>query len=512
MDTLATAPELGLDQIATAAFRGTAEADGVAQRLKDLLGFGAFNIPARLAIARSLAIADMPAPASGEAGRVIKGDTLFGAGADLAAWVSLVIEHAGRTPGDLAEFQGWVRAHWACGMKQLDSLMEEAGSDSGEFWRIIAEGALPTGDRIILLRPDGGGGVPLATVPISVSVGEIGQDVSTGEKIVWPLNAPGGSPHAAFMGGVGSGKTRTAASMLRAIRTLAPVPLVAFDFKGDLSDDNNRLDRAFGARVLNPPQQPIPLDVLAIGDRSPTGITLAAQRLRDSLSTLKGGGFGAIQRDLLSDAAEQALKNHVPCKLSDIRDALIGVYSDRGKKEDGAISTLRDLSRFVLFEPEFSPAQFFERSWIIRLTADLPDLVKVSIMTLVTDALDRFLNAQNDAPTDDNGNRALRVIAMIDEANRILGSKLPGLSGLIRLSRAKGGSIILISQSPDDFSGVDDEFLDQMGLVVAFRTNADPGAVRRILGANANLAALERGQAWTKMGGEAAARRVLTWR
>jgi DNA sulfur modification protein DndE len=279
-----------------------------------------------------------------------------------------------------------------------------------------------------------------------------------------------------------------------------------------LSDDNNRLDRAFGARVLNPPQQPIPLDVLAIGDRSPTGITLAAQRLRDSLSTLKGGGFGAIQRDLLSDAAEQALKNHVPCKLSDIRDALIGVYSDRGKKEDGAISTLRDLSRFVLFEPEFSPAQFFERSWIIRLTADLPDLVKVSIMTLVTDALDRFLNAQNDAPTDDNGNRALRVIAMIDEANRILGSKLPGLSGLIRLSRSKGGSIILISQSPDDFSGVDDEFLDQMGLVVAFRTNADPGAVRRILGANANLAALERGQAWTKMGGEAAARRVLTWR
>jgi DNA sulfur modification protein DndE len=231
MDTLATAPELGLDQIATAAFRGTAEADGVAQRLKDLLGFGAFNIPARLAIARSLAIADMPAPASGEAGRVIKGDTLFGAGADLAAWVSLVIEHAGRTPGDLAEFQGWVRAHWARGMKQLDSLMEEAGSDSGEFWRIIAEGALPTGDRIILLRPDGGGGVPLATVPISVSVGEIGQDVSTGEKIVWPLNAPGGSPHAAFMGGVGSGKTRTAASMLRAIRTLAPVPLVAFDLR-----------------------------------------------------------------------------------------------------------------------------------------------------------------------------------------------------------------------------------------------------------------------------------------
>lgn len=117
-----------------------------------------------------------------------------------------------------------------------------------------------------------------------------------------------------------------------------------------------------------------------------------------------------------------------------------------------------------------------------------------------------------DAATDGAGNRALRVVCVIDEAHRILGNRLPGLSGLIRLSRSKGGAVMLISQGPDDFSGEEDDVLNEMGLVVAFRTNADARAVRRILGPGANLAMLENGQAWVKVGGDAAARRVIAWR
>jgi hypothetical protein len=279
-----------------------------------------------------------------------------------------------------------------------------------------------------------------------------------------------------------------------------------------MADDKNALDRAFEATVLAPPHQAIPLDVLAISDRSPTGIVLAAQRLRDSLATLKGAGFGAVQRGLLGDAAEQAQRTRTPCRLSDVRDALKQAYADQNRREDGAVTTLDDLCRFDLFRPELAPDAFFRRSWIIRLTADLPDLVKVSVVTLLTDALDRHLNSLPDAPTDAAGNRALRVLCVIDEAHRILGNRLPGLSGLIRLSRSKGGAVMLISQGPDDFSGEDDEFLNEMGLVVAFRTNADARSVRRILGPGANLATLEKGQAWVKLGAEPAPRRVIAWR
>lgn len=507
-----TPPGVGLDQIATAAFRASAEADQTAQRLKDALGFGAFNIPARLAIARSLAVPDRPEPVQGEPGRAIKGDTLLGTGADLAAWVSLLVEYEGKAPATLPEFQGWVRAHWTRGLALLAETLSQAGGDAGEFWRIIAEAALPEGPP----RPVPGGDLePVEAgepTSVAVPVGEIAEDTATGEQVVWPLNAPGGSPHAAFMGGVGSGKTRTATFMLRAVRRHSPVPLIAFDFKGDMSDDKNALDRAFDATVIAPPHEPVPLDALAIADRSATGITLAAQRLRDSLATLKGAGFGAMQKGLLGDAAEQALRTRIPCRLSDVRDALKQAYAQQGRREDGAVATLDDLCRFDLFRPDLTPAEFFRRSWIIRLTSDLPDLVKVSVVTLLTDALDRYLNSLPDAPTDGTGNRALRALCVIDEAHRILGSSLPGLSGLIRLSRSKGGSVMLISQGPDDFSGEDDEFLNEMGLVVAFRTNADVRAVRRILGPGANLAMLEKGQAWVKVGAEPSPRRLIAWR
>jgi DNA sulfur modification protein DndE len=508
-----TGSGVGLDQIATATFRASAEADLAAQRLKDALGFGAFNIPARLAIARSLAVPDRPEPVQGEPGRAIKGDTLLGTGADLAAWVSLLIEYEGKAPETVPEFQGWVRAHWTRGLALLAETLDQAGRDAGEFWRIIAQAALPEGPP----HRGPGGDIEAAEAgeptPLAVPVGEVAEDAASGQQVVWPLNAPGGSPHAAFMGGVGSGKTRTATFMLRAIRRAAAVPLIAFDFKGDMTDERNALDSAFDATVIAPPHEAVPLDVLAISDRSATGIALAAQRLRDSLATLKGAGLGAVQKGLLGDAAEQALRTHAPCRLSDVRDALKQAYAQQNRREDGAVAALDDLCRFDLFRPDLAPAEFFRRAWIIRLTADLPDLVRVSVVTLLTDALDRHLNSLIDAPTDAAGNRALRVLCVIDEAHRILGSRLPGLSGLIRQSRSKGGAVMLISQGPDDFSGEDDEFLNEMGLVVAFRTNADARAVRRILGPGANLAMLEKGQAWVKVGGaEPAPRRVICWR
>jgi DNA sulfur modification protein DndE len=500
---------IGLDEIATAAFRTNAEADQRAQRLKDALGFGAFYVPARLAIGRSLAITHAPPPAGGAPGRPIPGGTLFGVGEDLATWVSLLIEHTGRAPVDLRELQALVAAHWARGLDLLAETFKAANNDPNEFWQQIARAALPEGGPKPT-RTATPVEVP-AAVAIEVPIGPTSVAHASGEPVVWHPNAGGGSPHAALMGGVGSGKTRTAAFMLREIRRQTPVPLLAFDFKGDMTDEHNALDRTFEATVLAPPHQPIPLDVLALADRADMTVKLAAQRLLDSLTTLKGSGFGAQQKDPFVEAAERALRMHRPCAITDVRDALIDVYAERQRKEDGAVMTLRTLCRLPLFTPDLPPAEFFRRSWIVRLSQDLPDLVRVTIVTLVTDALDRWLNGQPDAPTDDRGNRALCVLCAIDEAHRILGARLPGLSGLIRLSRSKGGAIMLISQSPDDFSGEDDEFLDQMGLVAAFATNADARAMRRIFGPGANLATLGRGEAWLKLRGEAA-RRIVAWR
>jgi hypothetical protein len=503
---------LTLDTVAGAGFRATAEADEIAQYVKDSLGFGAFNIPARLAIARSLAVADAPPKARGELGRSIKGETLFGTGPDLASWISLLIERNGGTPSSLKDLQSLVTAHWTRGMNILVGELKSADNDSNEFWRRLAESALPKGTGAVSMPISGAHPLDVTIGAIRLRLGEIGTDIGTNEEVMWSMNAPGGSPHSAFMGGVGSGKTRTAAFVLRSIAEQSRAPLLAFDFKGDMSDRNNALDKAFDATVLSPLKSPIPLDVFALRGTDSHKVVTTAQRLRDGLGNLKQTKFGDQQRRRLNDALEIALKQFRPCTLANIKSTLEGIYADQGIKEDGAVSALVDLCRLPLFEPKMSPEEFFSRSWIISLPADVPELVRVAVVSLLTDALERYINSLPDAPTDDHGNRSLRTLCVVDEAHRILGAKLPGLANLIRLGRSKGAAVMLISQKPDDFEGEDDDFLSEMGLVVCFGTNAKETAVKRILGAGASLTSLKKGEAYAKQRGDAKARKVLCWK
>lgn len=505
------ANELTLDTIAGTGFRATAQTDELSQEIKTALGFGSHNIPARLAIARSLAVSSQPARASGESGRTIKGDTLFGSGADLATWISLLTEHRGATPESMGDLHTMVSAHWTRGMNMLAEELRAVNKDASEFWQRLAESALPAVSTISL--PDDSKPDSFRIVgPISLRVGEIGKDAASGEEVIWPMNAPGGSPHSAFMGGVGSGKTRTAAFVLRSLAKQSPsTPLIAFDFKGDMNDKFNALDKAFKATVLSPLDDPIPLNVFALADKSNNTIVTTAQRLKDSLSNLKDSPFGDQQKRRLGDALEFTLRTFTPCTLLNIRDALKNQYALEGAREDGAISSLVDLCRLPLFEPKYSPAEFFSKSWIISLPASVPELVRIAIVSLLTDALERHINPLPDSTTDAAGNRGLRSMCVIDEAHKILGKKLPGLANLIRLGRSKGAAVMLISQRPDDFDGEDDDFLAEMGLITCFSTNAKATQVTRILGAGASLAALGNGEALVKMRGNPRARKVVCW-
>jgi len=115
-----------------------------------------------------------------------------------------------------------------------------------------------------------------------------------------------------------------------------------------------------------------------------------------------------------------------------------------------------------------------------------------------------------DASTDANGVRALRHMTLLDEAHVIMSTKLPALGNLIRMSRSKGGSVFLVSQSPDDFERTDG-YLDNIGLTIAFNTQARPGPTKRIFGGVASLSALQVGEALCKISTEARARKIRCW-
>lgn len=501
--------------VVNAEYRTTSAANSQCEELLKRLGYSIRYLGARLAIARSLSRADAPEPVGGDEAmaRGIRGLQMFGDGRDAGAWLALIVQRAGQQDLTVGEFRALVAAHWHRGAELLAKDWRDADEDLAAFVVRLAELAnlpeTPTGETKGIGKDDN---VPDATEgEIVLPVGPVARDVDTGEQAVFRLNVSGGSPHMAIMGGTNSGKTYTAVSMLAQLHKQHAAPFLAFDFKGDLSE---RLADQIGADVVAPPRMPVPLNVLAVGRRDNIGIAEAASRIRESIGRVKGSRLGDMQADALRAAIQRALQAQTdgrPAEVEHVARALVTEYAEREQKPDGLIATLNEMTQFTLFEPTMPPSEFFSKRWIIRLPQDSTPEVRRFIVNLTLDSLDRWLNSLSDAPVVD-GHQTIRHVCLLDEAHVILRTRLPALANLVRMSRSKGGVLMLVSQSPDDFEGQDEEFLDNMGLTVAFVTQARPGPVRHIFGGGRSLTALPPGEALCRIRAEARTRRIVAWK
>jgi DNA sulfur modification protein DndE len=99
-------------------FRTARPADELNSRFQKLLGLPHRYGPARLAIGRSLGMANVPKLETSFTGlgKAIKGENLFGSAADLATWTTLIIEHCGEQEVDRQRLQYLVGAHWNRGI------------------------------------------------------------------------------------------------------------------------------------------------------------------------------------------------------------------------------------------------------------------------------------------------------------------------------------------------------------------------------------------------------------
>lgn len=503
---------LGVTELSTSTFWTTRAADKICRKLTERLGWKHRYVAARIAIARSLSLQDRPGELrdneADDKATPLRGMQLFGEGAEGAAWLALITQHCGDPAMTKQTFQGWVTRHWTRGAQLLDQDWIAAGETMEGFVSRLAEHASFSGS--------GAGTSPVKAAPTfaveaRIPIGEVAEDVKSGERVSFALNIAGGSPHMAIMGGVGSGKTRTAVYMLKELGRQCNVPLLAFDFKGDLAE---QLAGKFSADVVSPPDTPVPLDVLHVEDTDDTSLKTSAARIRDSIASIKLRRPGGVQSEALREAVHAALRAGLKGKkaeLSDVAAALESEYADRGRKPDELTATLNELTQFRLFEPLHAPAEFFARSWIVQLPRDGSAEMRRLIINLTLDALDRWINSQPDAPTDAKGLRALRHVTMLDEAHVILSTRLPALGNLVRMSRSKGGAVMLISQSPDDFESAEDGYLDNMGMTLAFNTQARPGPTKRIFGENGVLASLQIGEAICRVRSEARTRKIISW-
>lgn len=483
-------------EVNNASFTTSSAADATNDEFMRRLGLKSRNMAARLAIARSLSVAAAPHPiAETERGRAIKGVNLFGD--DLRMWLAYLLEHHGAEDVALDEVQELVGRHWARGANLLEQDWRSANDDFDKFVMSLASQAG--------LRSEGGISAHVVNDPlglfaprataVTIEIGDLSEDVATRKTVDWALNGPNRSPHIAIAGGAGTGKTRTGVTMLRSIRKQTGVPIILFDMaKGDLASDA-RLVEALGATVVDPLQQAIPLDVLyaTAGE-----LKAASMRFRESFKRVPANKIGDAQGDVLREAAERAYAGSHPVRLSDVYDRLKELYAEKRKKDDVVTAAFKDMTAWDLFEPKMPPAAFFSRSWIIDVHR-APEAVQRLITFLIVDAAHAYLGHQEDSPMDADGNRALRLVVAIDEARRVLGYEHQSLISIVRESRSKGGVMMFISQSPDDFDQKNENFFENIGLGVCFRTNARSSALNAMLGQAFDLAGLKDGTCVTRL-------------
>lgn len=466
-----------IEKALLANFASSSEAYRQTDELRVRLGFAARAPIARMAIGRSLGETTIPPKVPDMMGKPIKGDTLFGV-EEHPLWIALLVANFRdlfpKAAVTLPAIQDAVARHWHRGMELLMADWKEAGGYP-KFVEILITRRATLPDEAAPVRPEGAGsntegwtGPEAVAKPVRL---DLGREEGSDEPFVWTVNGVGYSPHIAVMGQAGSGKTRTMLQALRQMHAQTGAPVLLLDLgKGDLAD-NADLARELDARVLRVPQDPIPLDMFHGSCRSDTDASDSVLGFRDSLAKVMQSRPGAMQLEHIREALRPLFARNERISLEDIRDRLKGHYEENAIRVDSVISAINDLTERSIFSPDLSPSSFFSRSWIITF-AHARDTVKNLAAYMLLDSLNAYMKRLDEAPQDERGHRAVRMALAIDEARHLLASRHKALSDNIRLHRSKGLVVALASQSPDDYDGAGDDYLENIGLPVCFKTNA----------------------------------------
>lgn len=471
--------DITLESVLVSNFQTSGDADKISDEFKAKLGFTVRYRIARLAIGRSLGESTFPTQNIDSSGRPLKGELLFGLD-ELPLWITLLVsnikKHFPKSELDISTLQNAVKRHWHRGVLLLLDDWQAAEGDYNKFIEILItrraqlpDTVTPSGASLAGGRREDGAGFVGKAKPVHI---RLGNEFDTETPYEWLVNGVGYSPHVAIMGQAGSGKTRTMLEALKQIHEQTNVPVILLDLgKGELADDE-KLAQVLNAKVLRVPADAIPLDMFYGSNQGDdSDVADAVMGFRDSFIKVITGNVGAVQKDNIKEALKPYFASKERITLDDVKKWLKDFYDEKDQKTDTVISTINDLTEWKIFSANFSPTEFFSQSWIITF-AHAQDTVKNLSAYLLLDALNTWMKRLDPAPTDSQGHRALKCVLAIDEARHILASKHKALSDIIRLHRSKGLVVMLASQSPDDYEGEADDYLENIGLPVCFKTNA----------------------------------------
>ena len=468
------------DQIWKGQFKPTEETAEFEDKLRRAFGLTHRYDSARLLIGRSLADPSAPDPLPSGTKffkNPLSGELLFGTELDL--WMCAFILDGKLSATSTGEdFRSLVESHWARGFRLVRDELEQCGSNETKLVARLAELLPDTGSTI---DPPLQGG---AAGEIKLRVGTVSQTHPGGKLVEFVLNGPGTPPHIALMGAVGKGKTTTGVQMALEMVRKARIPFLFIDPKGEFVADGRpagalaELGSAVDAVEVG--SAAVPLDFLPRADAPTQTIARAAMRFRDTLA-LCCHSPGDLQKDLLRTAVQDVITDGGDHSLETIKMQYQRALAANGKSPDSIVSRLNELTNMSCFSPTLTPSQFFSKSWIISLKT-LPEELKKLVTLIILDTMSAFILEQSDS-TVPGGFRTLRHLMVLDEARKVLQErKSQSLVDLVRQGRSKGSVVMLLSQDPSDFDGAADDFLSQIGTVVAFACAQNDRGLRALAG------------------------------
>ncbi len=380
-------------------------------------------------------------------------------GREVARGLLSILHHLPMRDGELMEF---VRRAINHGMDKLAGLFETCGENWDQLLRRLDPGTGEHEDN----RPS----PEFAVAPVDLLVSH----EPPREPVRWSFNRESGDQtngNTAIIGIPGTGKSQFLMSVLWQIcRSASDAGFLLLDYKGDLST-NERFVSATRASVIAPDRMPIPLNPLVIPPHvSPLLIPDAVGELFRSFQPK----LGEVQKNLLASAYRGLIESQATPTFSGLMERLEAGYSDEGRRSDIVTGLVGQLATLRLFTDDPAPAtaELLGR----RLILDLSRLEGVRELTafLVLHAYALLVRGLPDSTIDSGTQRRrARAVIAVDEAHHYLRRKSPPMLKLVREGRSKGVSVILASQSPDDFRG-QPEYEELLGNTFAFRLGQPP--------------------------------------
>ena len=492
--------KFNISDVYNSSFSSSKDTENLTKELKRALGLESNYQVVKLAMGVSMSLDSFPKiNKSGASNNIIKGHILFGK-EELPLWVGLLItNYLYHHPDEennvsITMLQLSVRTHWDNGVKIMNEIWQNCNKDENQFWTNILKkyAHLPestiSNDTITDKYKPLSGAIRLALGHI------VDHNEKTFEHI---LNGQGYSPHIAIMGQAGSGKTQILTQILCQIREQANCPIILVDLgKGDLANRSDLIQK-FQAKVISVPESPIPLDMFHVADiNNKQQTTAAMENFRDAFIQITDK-LGAKQKDNIAKSLLPLFRSKYKISFNDIKNTIETYYSNNNISIDTVISTINSLTLHHLFDPIFSPNEFFKKSWIITFANARTEIKKFSVCLLLS-ALDCYLKQQPESPLDENSYRNINLIFAVDEARELLNMNHDGLANNIRLHRSKGLSVILVSQSPDDYDGRRDDYLENIGLPICLKTNAaSTRTLKNMFKGNISFSNLQPGTCYT---------------